>query len=104
VAAPLQVLYGEFQSSNYDGGDSDDFTAPTDKLLQISGSSVAVSLKIGSGTDFATALSQLQSDGMQVSTSDSTYALIEGMLPISELPAAAQVAASVTPVSPPLRS
>jgi hypothetical protein len=101
VAAALQVLYQEYTSSNYDGGDSDDFTAPTDKLLQISGSSVAVSLKIGSGTDFNTALSQLQSDGMQVSASSTTYGLIEGMLPIGELPAVAQIAASVTPVSPP---
>jgi hypothetical protein len=104
VAAALQTLYQETQSSNYDGGDSDDFTAPSDKLLQISGSNVAVSLKIGSGTDFNTALSQLQSDGMQISTSSSAYDLIEGMLPIAELPAAAQIAASVTPASPPLVS
>jgi hypothetical protein len=101
VAAALQTLYQEYQSSNYDGGDSDDFTAPSDKTLIISGSNVEVSLKIGSGTDFNAALSQLQSDGMQVGSSSSAYGLIQGMLPIAQLPAAAQIAASVTPVSPP---
>ena len=98
----LQSMYQEYESQ----GGSSSFTPgqPSDKLLQISGTSVEVSLKIASGSNFDTALSQLQSDGMQVSSSSSTYALIEGMLPIAELPAAAQIAASVTPVSPPMLS
>lgn len=102
VAAVLQSMYQEYESQ----GGSSSFTPgqPSDKLLQISGTSVEVSLKIASGSNFDTALSQLQSDGMQVSSSSSTYALIEGMLPIAELPAAAQIAASVTPVSPPMLS
>ena len=37
-------------------------------------------------TGFDAALAQLQSDGMQVSTSSANYGLIEGMLPISALP------------------
>ncbi len=97
VAAPLQTLYQEYESQ----GSSFSPTASDDKLLQISGNSVEVSLKIASGTDFSTALSQLQSDGMQVSSSSASYDLVEGMLPIAELPAAAQIASSVTPVSPP---
>ena len=50
--------------------------------------------------NFSTFLSQLQSDGLRVSTSSATYGLVDGMVPISDLPAMAQVAASVTPMSP----
>ena len=99
VAAALQSLYNE-----YEGAGSGSFkpSQPTDTLLQISGNNVEVSIKIRSGTAFSTALSQLQSDGMQVSSSSSTYGLVDGMLPISELSGAAQLASSVTPVSPPI--
>ena len=99
VAGSLQSLYTEFEGA---GTGSFQPSQPNDALLQISGNNVEVSIKVGSGTDFATALAQLQSDGMQVSNSSSGYDLIQGMLPISELPAAAQIASSVTPISPPL--
>jgi len=99
VAAALQSLYTEFENA---GGDTFVPNQPIDQALQISGNSVEVSLKIGPGTDFNTALSQLQADGMQVSSSSATYALIDGMLPISELPAAAQIASSVNPVPKPI--
>jgi hypothetical protein len=100
ASAALQALYQEYESQG--GGSSFTPSLPSDKLLQISGTSVVVSLKIGSSSNFSTALSQLQSDGLQVSSSSSTYDLIDGMLPIGELPAAAQIAASVTAVGPPL--
>jgi hypothetical protein len=98
VAAALQSLYTEYE------GAGSDFkpTQPTDMLLQISGDNVEVSIKVGSSTAFNTALSQLQADGMQVSSSSSTYGLVDGMLPISELPAAAQLASSVNPAPPPI--
>jgi hypothetical protein len=98
VAAALQSLYAEYQKAG-----SGEFTPsqPSDKMLQISGTSVAVDLKIGSGADLNTVLSQLKSDGMQVSSSSSTYGLIDGMLPISQLPAAAQIASSVNPTPAP---
>jgi hypothetical protein len=99
VSAALQSLYQEYESQG--GGSSFTPSLPSDQLLQISGTSVVVSLKIGSSSNFSTALSQLQSDGLQVSSSSSTYDLIDGMLPIGELPAAAQIAASVTAVGPP---
>jgi hypothetical protein len=99
VSVALQSLYQEYESQ----GHGSNFTPslPSDKLLQISGTSVEVNLEIGSGTDFNTALSQLQSDGLQVSSSSSTYDQIDGMLPIADLPAAAQIAASVTGSPPP---
>lgn len=98
VAAALQSLYTEFKDAG-----SGEFkpSDPIDNTLQISGDNVEVSLKIGSVTDFNSALSQLKSDGMQISASSSTYGLIEGMLPISELPAAGQLASSVTAVPKP---
>jgi biotin operon repressor len=98
VAAALQSLYQEYEGQG--GGDSFTPGQPSDSFLDISGTSVDVSLKI-SGTDFNTALSQLQADGMQVNSSSAAYGVIQGMLPIGELPAAAQVASSVTPISPP---
>lgn len=97
VAAPLQALYTEYVQA----GTSFTPSQPSDKLLQISGDDVEVSLKIASSADFDTALSQLQSDGMQVNNSSASYLLIDGMLPISELPAAAQIASSVNAVPPP---
>jgi hypothetical protein len=99
VAAALQSLYQEYESQG--GGNNFTPGQPSDKLLEISGTSVGVDLKVGSGADFNTVLSQLQADGLKVSSSSPTYDLIEGMLPIGELPAAAQIAASVTAVAPP---
>jgi hypothetical protein len=99
ISTVLQALYLEYKAEG--GGSNFTPSLPTDRLLVISGTSVAVNLKIGSGTNFNTALAQLQSDGLQVGASSSTYDLIEGMLPIGELPVAAQIAASVTPVPPP---
>jgi len=97
VGAALQSLYSEYQSegNNFHADES------IDQALQISGTSVEVSLKIGSGSDFNAALSQLQSDGLQLSSSSATYGLINGMLPIAQLPAAAQIASSVNPVFAP---
>jgi hypothetical protein len=96
VSAQLQMLYNAYESA---GGGS---TAPSEPGLQISGSSVEVSIKVSPGTAFDTALADLQKDGMQVSSSSSTYNLIDGMLPISELPAAAQVAAGVVAAPAPV--
>jgi hypothetical protein len=101
VAAPLQSLYNEYAAA---GSGTFKPSQPTDSQLQISGNNVEVSIKVGSGTAFATALAQLQTDGMQVSASSATYGLVEGMLPISELPSAAQLASSVNAVPPPALS
>jgi len=99
VAAALQSLYQEFQNAGGDNSFSP--SLPTDNMLEISGNSVGVDLKMSSSGDFSTFLSQLQSDGLQVTNSSATYGLVEGMLPISDLPTIAQAATSVTPMSPP---
>lgn len=100
VAAALQSLYQEYENAG--GGSSFTPSQPGDNLLQISGTNVGVNLQVGSSSDFNTVLSQLQSDGLQVSTSSATYGLIDGMLPIAELPTVATLASSVTPMSPPI--
>jgi hypothetical protein len=101
VSAALESLYQEYEEQ---GGGSD-FTPsrPSDRELVISGTSVAVQIKMASPGDFDQFLSDLQADGLQVISSSATYSLVEGLLPIAELPAAAQVAASVTPAPPPMR-
>ncbi len=99
VSAALQSLYQEYESA---GGSSFTPSQPSDRLLQISGDSVGVDLQMSSSGNFSTFLSQLQSDGLTVSASSATYGQVDGMVPISDLPAIAQVAASVTPMSPPV--
>jgi hypothetical protein len=102
VSAALQSLYQEYE--NQGGGSSFKPSLPSDRLLQISGTSVGVQLKMASSGDFNTFVSDLQADGLQITSSSATYGLVVGMLPIAELPAASQVAASVTPAPPPVLS
>ncbi len=99
VDANLQSLYSEYESAG--GGTDFKPSQASDKLLQISGTSVAVSLKINSPSSFSSAMSTLKAAGMQVTASSSTYGLIDGMLPIAKLPAAASVASSVNASPPP---
>ncbi len=99
VSAALQALYQEYENAG--GGSSFTPSLPSDKQLEISGTDVGVSLKVSTSSDFNTILSQLQSDGLQVSTSSSAYGLIDGMLPIADLPTVATVVASVNPTPPP---
>ncbi len=99
VDANLQALYSEYESAG--GGTDFKPSQASDKLLQISGTSVAVSLKINSPSSFSSAMSTLKAAGMQVTASSSTYGLIDGMLPIAKLPDAASVASSVNASPPP---
>jgi hypothetical protein len=55
----------------------------------IQGSNVGIQVHDNNPADFATLVSQLQADGMQIVSSSATYGLVEGMLPIAQLPAVA---------------
>ncbi len=99
VASALQSLYQEYEAQG--GGSSFTPSLPSDKFLQISGTSVAVDLKMAPTGDFNSFVATLQSDGVQVTSSSAAYGLVTGMVPIADLPAVAQVAASVTPSTPP---
>lgn len=97
VAAALNSLYQEYESS---GGSLP--SGYSNSLLEISGDSVGVNLQMNPAIgDFSSFLSQLESDGLTVTSSSATYGLVDGMLPIGDLPAVAQLAASVTPMAPP---
>jgi hypothetical protein len=54
--------------------------------------------------NFNTLISELESDGMQVLDSSSTYGIVEGILPIAQLPIAAQLpqTLSITPMFNPI--
>jgi hypothetical protein len=100
VSAALQSLYQEYEGQG--GGNHFTPGLPSDRQLQISGTGVAVQLKMAAPGDFNAFLAELQADGLQVSSASPTYGLVEGLLPIAELPAVARVAASVTPAPPPI--
>jgi hypothetical protein len=93
------MLFQEFENAG-----SGSFTPgqPSDRLLVISGDSVGVNIRVDSGGEFNSVLSQLQADGMQVKSTAATYAMVSGIVPISKLPAIAQLATSVTPMSSPV--
>ncbi len=74
--------------------------------LVINGTSVGIQVKAQNTGDFTTFVSTLQSDGMQVLDSSSTYGLVDGMLPIAQLPTVAQLpqTQSVMPMFNPILS
>lgn len=99
VAVTLDVIYDAYQQN------PDQFPAnlpATDgaNLVVIQGSNVGIQVHDGNPTDFATLLTELESDGMQVTTSSAQFGTIVGMLPISQLPAVAELtdAPSVAPL------
>jgi hypothetical protein len=70
----------------------------------IQGTNVGIQVKDNNPADFATLVSQLQAAGMQISSSSATYGLVEGLLPIAQLPAVAGLpeVPSVTPMFQPM--
>ena len=73
-------------------------------LLQFKGNSVFLDVKV-TGT-FSTAVTSLKDLGMQVTTTGGGYDLVDGWLPISELPALAELpqTSSVDPIYKPVLS
>jgi hypothetical protein len=102
VSSQLQSLYAQYESY-LSTNSSGTFTPTGLNMLIIKGNDVGINFQTSDSADFNTILSQLQSDGMQVNSSSSYYGVIEGMLPIAQLPAVAQLpSASVTPMYPPM--
>jgi hypothetical protein len=102
VSQELQTIYTQYQSFKLGGGDN--FTPSTTDGVVVSGNSVGVQVHADNSADFGAMLSQLQSDGLQVITSDATHATVEGMVSIDQLPAIAQIpqAMSITPMFVPI--
>jgi hypothetical protein len=81
----LITVYEEFQ---HQGGGSS-FTSSEAARIQIQGTSVGIDA-VSTGGNFDAFVSALTSLGMQVNKTDASHGLVEGFLPISQLPAAAQ--------------
>jgi hypothetical protein len=93
----LNTIYQEYQRFVADGG-TGTFTSSLSNLIRIQGTNVGVEVH-GNGGDFNALVTSLQGLGMQITATDAVTQTVEGMLPISQLPAAAQEpqTLSVTP-------
>jgi hypothetical protein len=103
AAQTLSVIYSEFEQ------DPTGFSGPTTSanganLVVIQGDNVGIQVHDGNPADFNTLVTELQSMGMQITTSDATYGTVVGMLPIAQLPAVATLSQtpSVTPLMQPI--
>jgi len=90
----LIALYLDFQKA---GGGS--FTSSQTALIDVVGNQVRVDIR-GAG-DVNSLVSTLSGAGMQVQSTDATTHTVEGLLPIAQLPAVAQLSqvSSITPVT-----
>jgi hypothetical protein len=93
VSTILDTIYSEYENGNLS-------TTTGPGQVEIQGSSVGVQMRTSNPADFAAMVSDVQSMGMQVTTSSAAYDTVIGFLPISELPAAAQLtgAPAITPL------
>jgi len=94
----LNTIYQQYVQFLNSGG-SGTFSSSLSNLILIQGTSVGVQVH-GKGTgDFNAMVSALESMGMQVSATDAVTQTVVGLLPIANLPAAAQgqQTLSVTP-------
>lgn len=103
VGAPLQSLYAQYEAYESSGA-SGPFRPTGINGVVINGTSVGIQVKSNNMGDFSSFVSTLENDGMQVQSSSSTYGLVNGMLPISQLPAVAQLpeTLSITPIFNPI--
>jgi len=81
----LIAVYQEFQHNG--GGDS--FTSSQAARIQFQGAKVGIDA-VSTGANFDAFVSAMTSLGMQVTRTDASHSLVEGFLPISRLPDAAQ--------------
>jgi hypothetical protein len=97
VSPILGTVYQEYQNGALP-------TSAQPGQVEIQGSSVGVQMRSSNSGDFAAMVSAAQSLGMQVTTSSAAYDMVIGFLPISELPAAAQLtgAPAIVPLLYPL--
>jgi hypothetical protein len=81
----LFTIYQEFEAQ----GGSSTFTSSKAGTIRFHGTSVGIDAHMAGGS-FSTYVSALTALGMQVQTQDATHGVVEGYLPISQLPAAAE--------------
>jgi hypothetical protein len=103
VSVQLQSLYSQYETYASSGGGGT-FSPTGVNLLVINGTNVGIQVKDSNTGDFNTLTTELLSDGMQILVSDPTYGIVEGMIPIAQLPTVAQVpqSVSITPMLNPI--
>jgi hypothetical protein len=102
VSVQLQSLYSQYETYANSGGGT--FSPTGVNLLVINGTNVGIQVKDSNTGDSNTLTTELLSDGMQILVSDPTYGIVEGMIPIAQLPTVAQVpqSVSITPMLNPI--
>jgi hypothetical protein len=85
AGADLITIYQEFQAQ----GGSSTFTSSKAGVIKIQGGTVGVDIHT-TGSNFGQFVSTMSSLGMQVQTKDATHGIVEGFLPIGQLPTVAQ--------------
>jgi hypothetical protein len=103
VAQPLHTIYAEY-AAYVNAGGSGTFTSSLAKVVVMNGTNVGVQFHWNGTGDFSAFVANLQSHGVQVIDSSSTFGLVEGMLPMSQLPTVAGLpqTLSLTPMYIPM--
>ncbi len=92
AGANLIKIYGEYQTYLQNGGHGA-FQSSLSKLVEIRGTTVGVDISVyGDLNAFQTAVKSL---GMQVTAVDTTRKIVEGFLPIAQLPTVTQMVGTV---------
>lgn len=102
VGAQLQTLYAQYQAYVNAGGKGD-FSPTGVDLLVLNGTNVGISVHTTDIAHFQTILAKLRKAGLNVIDQSTAYGLINGMLPIGQLPALAGISStlSITPMIKP---
>ncbi len=87
----LATVYQEYEQWAA-GGEQNTFTSSETGIVEIEGTNVGIEVHDGNADDYTALGSELQSLGMQITTSSATYGTYVGFLPIAQLPAVAQLA------------
>lgn len=102
VGTPLESVYAQYQTY-VSQGSKGTFSPTGVNGLEIQGTNVGISVHTTDTAGFQGLLTQLQADGLQATSDSATYGLIDGMLPIAQLPTVSKISTtlSITPLYPP---
>ena len=95
MSAPLQSLYQQYEAFESSGG-SGTFSPTGLNELEINGTNVGINIHTSDSSSFNTLLSQLQSDGLQVTNESAAYGTIDGTVSIAQLATIAQISSNIS--------
>jgi hypothetical protein len=101
VSEPLRSLYRAYEDQVRESQSTPGLSG--DGFLSIRDFRVAVRIKVAFPPALGAYLHDLRADGLQIVRTVPAYGLAEGMLPVAKLPAVAQLAAHVWPISLPIK-